>query len=82
MAQEYNHYFYNNYKWSIAFKTCELLCCTPETYLILYVNYAWGNSLAVQWLGFHTFTAVSRDSVLAKELKSHKSQGIVHDLFH
>ena len=34
MAQEYNQYFYNNYKRSITFKNWESLCCTPETYLI------------------------------------------------
>ena len=27
--------FYNNYKWSITFKNCESLCCTPETYITL-----------------------------------------------
>ena len=31
--------FYNNYKWSISFKNCESLYCTPLTYLILYINY-------------------------------------------
>ena len=30
---------YNNYKWRITFKNCESLCCTPETYIILYINY-------------------------------------------
>ena len=31
--------FYNNYKWSINFKNCEPLYCTPVTYVILYSNY-------------------------------------------
>ena len=30
--------FYNNYKWSISFKNCESLYCTPLTYLILYIT--------------------------------------------
>ena len=33
--------FYNNYKWSITFKNCKSLCCTPDTYNIvnpLYLN--------------------------------------------
>ena len=29
----------NNYKWNIIFKNCESLFCTPETYLILCMNY-------------------------------------------
>ena len=28
-----------SYKWKITLKNCELLCCTPETYIILYVKY-------------------------------------------
>ena len=31
--------FYNNYKWSITFKNCGSLYCTPITYIILYINY-------------------------------------------
>ena len=31
--------FYNNYKWSVTFKNCESLCCTPVTYIILYIKY-------------------------------------------
>ena len=34
---EYSQHF--NYKWSITFKNCESLCCTPENYTILYINY-------------------------------------------
>ena len=30
--------FYNNYKWSIIFKNCELLYCTPIIDIILYIN--------------------------------------------
>ena len=30
--------FYN-YKWSITFKICESLYCTPVTYIILYISY-------------------------------------------
>ena len=30
---------YNTYNWSITFKTCDSLCCTPVTYIILYINY-------------------------------------------
>ena len=32
----------------------------------------WGNSLAVQWLGLGTFTAVSLVQSLVRELRSHK----------
>lgn len=31
--------FYNNYTWSIPFKSCESLYCTPVTYLMLHGNY-------------------------------------------
>ena len=31
--------FYNNYKWSITFKHCESLYCTPVTLIIVYKNY-------------------------------------------
>ena len=27
---------YDNYKWSLTFKSCESLCCTFETYNIVY----------------------------------------------
>ena len=30
--------FYNNCEWSITFKNCESLCCTPKVYAILLVN--------------------------------------------
>ena len=30
--------FCNNTKWSIIFKTCELLYCTPVNYITLYIN--------------------------------------------
>ena len=30
---------YNNSKQDITFKNCESLCCTLETYIILYLNY-------------------------------------------
>ena len=38
-AQRMYYIFYNNYKWSITFQNCELLGCTPETHIILYINY-------------------------------------------
>ena len=31
--------FFNNFKWSISYKNCESLCCTPETNIILEINY-------------------------------------------
>ena len=31
--------FYNKYKWRITFKNCELLCCTPVTHMVWYINY-------------------------------------------
>ena len=30
----------NNYKWTMTFKKCESLCCTPVTYIMLYINYS------------------------------------------
>ena len=38
-TQEIQPIFYNNYKWSIIFKSCESLYCTPVTYIILHINY-------------------------------------------
>ena len=35
-----------------------------------------GSSLAVQWLGRHTFTAKGLRSILGRELRSHKLQGV------
>ena len=34
-AQGIKPIFYYKYKWSITFKSCESLCCTLETYIIL-----------------------------------------------
>ena len=31
--------FCDNCKWGITFKHCELLCCTPITYMMFYINY-------------------------------------------
>lgn len=30
--------FYNNHTWDITFKNCDSLCCTLETYIIMYIN--------------------------------------------
>ena len=44
LTQEYNQYLYiqlytyNNYKWSLIFKNCESLYCTPATYILLYIT--------------------------------------------
>ena len=34
-----------------------------------------GNSLAVQWLGLHTFTAETRGWIPGQELRSHRPHG-------
>ena len=39
-------------------------------------NNTLGSSLAVQWLGRHTFTAKGLRSILGRELRSHKLQGV------
>ena len=36
--REYSQYFIIT-KWSMTFKNCESLYCTPITYIILYINY-------------------------------------------
>ena len=32
--------FYNNHKWNILYNNFKSLYCTPETDIILYINYA------------------------------------------
>ena len=38
-AQGIQAMYYNSYKWSTTFKNCDSLCCTPEAYIISYINY-------------------------------------------
>ena len=35
MAQGMWPIFYNNYKWTVTFKSCESLYCAPENYVII-----------------------------------------------
>ena len=38
--REYSQYFIiTKNKWNITFRNGESLCCIPETYIILYINY-------------------------------------------
>ena len=50
--------FYNNYKWSIAFKNYVSLSCTPETYIMLYTNYLNFKKKKICKLKSYLFTAL------------------------
>ena len=55
--------------------TCLHLCSLQMPNCLLKIPIL-GNSLAVQWLGLSTFTAVARVQSVVRELRSHKLRGM------
>ena len=60
--------FYNSYKWNVTFKNCDSLCCTPETYIMLYIIYIYDEkvpkkisvywSVRIRYLGHYNMSTI------------------------